>query len=513
MRSLVIIILTLLVWQRASGQPVQDAVDAKLGAGGSTKIPVAAPKTTEVMGAEGSATSGIVAPISLEAPIDPSTYVCGPGDVFELNFWGQQNFRLRIAADLEGRAFISKVGFVEVDGKTFSAVRGDIRKKVKTNYPGLQFDLTLVSPRTFIVHVVNNVKQPGSYPAHALDRVSKVLADAGGATGSRRRIEIRRKSGATLNADLVMYELTGDTTYNPFILDGDVITVPFAETVVSVGGAVRRPGTYELTKTKDLAELLDLAGGFTSGVTRSLPIRRIRHNQRQQESFEDLPFTGMSPLNSPLQDADQVLVRGTEELQRTVLLIGAVVGADPLDSATTSKRLPFVEGDTVLSLIDRAGGIRAPGDLSRSYISRPRAGNQPEIIPVDLDALLVRREFAADRRIAMNDTIVIPPMRYGVLVEGAVTRAGLYNYNPLFTIAEYIAHAGGRTRTAKDLDDVKLIDKRGVTHSFSSALKPSPGDAILVPERNFTRAEVVQIVIAGAGLVLSGVAITLAATR
>ena len=40
-----------------------------------------------------------------------------------------------------------------------------------------------------------------------------------------------------------------------------------------------------------------------------------------------------------------------------------------------------------------------------------------------------------------------------------------------------------------------------------------PGDAILVPERNFTRAEVAQIVIAVAGLVISGVAITIAATR
>ena len=40
-----------------------------------------------------------------------------------------------------------------------------------------------------------------------------------------------------------------------------------------------------------------------------------------------------------------------------------------------------------------------------------------------------------------------------------------------------------------------------------------PGDAIMVPERNFSRAEVVQLLIAGAGLILSGVAITLAATQ
>jgi protein involved in polysaccharide export with SLBB domain len=196
-----------------------------------------------------------------------------------------------------------------------------------------------------------------------------------------------------------------------------------------------------------------------------------------------------------------------------VLLIGAVAGSDPLDAATTSKRLPFVEGDTVLSLIERAGGIRAPGDLSRSYISRPIPGKTPELIPLDLDALLVRRDFSADKQVKMGDTIVIPPMQYSILVEGAVARAGLYNYNPRFGIPEYIAHAGGRTRTARDLDEVKLIDANGVTHDFRRDMKPAPGDAILVPERNFTRAEIAQLILAGAGLVLSGVAVGLAATR
>ena len=119
-----------------------------------------------------------------------------------------------------------------------------------------------------------------------------------------------------------------------------------------------------------------------------------------------------------------------DELQRTVLLIGAVVGADPLDAATTSKRLPFVEGDTVMSLLERAGGVRAPGDLGRSYISRPRSGQTPELIPLDLDALLVRRNLAADQKIQMGDTIVIPPMQYSIRVEGAVARAGFYNVQP-----------------------------------------------------------------------------------
>jgi hypothetical protein len=44
-------------------------------------------------------------------------------------------------------------------------------------------------------------------------------------------------------------------------------------------------------------------------------------------------------------------------------------------------------------------------------------------------------------------------------------------------------------------------------------MKLQPGDAILVPERNYSRAEVSQLILAGAGLLLSGVAIVLAARR
>ncbi|MEO6772809.1 MAG: SLBB domain-containing protein [Kofleriaceae bacterium] len=455
-------------------------------------------------------TAPIVAPpVALEQPLDPDSYVCGAGDVLELNFWGQQNLRLKLTVDLEGRAFIPKVGYVAVAGKTLTAVRAAMKQKVRANYPGLSFDLTVVTPRTFIVHVVENVKHPGTFRAHAIDRVSTVLAKAGVIKeASRRRIAIHHRTGSDTIADLVQYELTGDTRFNPYLLDGDVVRVPFPLTMVQVTGAVRRPGGYELTGTQDLAELLGLAGGLAPDAAKE-PIRIVRRNAQQQDTYVDVPVGG----NSSLADDDRVIVRGTEDLQRTVLLIGAVVGSDPLDSATTSRRLPFVEGDTVWSLIDRAGGIKAPGDLRRSYISRPRPGGGQELVPIDLDALLVRRDFKADKPIGMGDTIVIPPMQYSVMVEGAVGRAGLYNYNPLFGVPEYIAHAGGMSRTARDLDEVTLIAASGSTKPYHTGMKLQPGDAILVPERNYSRAEVSQLILAGAGLLLSGVAIVLAAQR
>jgi protein involved in polysaccharide export with SLBB domain len=104
-------------------------------------------------------------------------------------------------------------------------------------------------------------------------------------------------------------------------------------------------------------------------------------------------------------------------------------------------------------------------------------------------------------------------MRRSILVEGAVARAGLYDYNPRFGILAYVAHAGGLSRTARDVDEIKIVRPNGATFPYRSTTKPEPGDTILVPERHFSRAEIVQIVIAGAGLVLSGAALYISATR
>lgn len=465
----------------------------------------------ETLSAEDTGRSSSVVATPLEGPVDPNEYVCGAGDRFELAFWGKQNFRLQVTADLEGRVFLSKIGFVAVAGKTLTAARGLVKKKVQSDYPGLGFDLILTQPRNFLVHVAEDVKTPGTYTATALDRVSSVVSRAGGPTGSRRGITLTRKDGTQLTADLLMYDRTGDTKYNPRLLDGDVIRIPPRQSFVKISGAVNYPGQYELVGTKDLSELLALAGGFTTDVASDLPIRVARRNEKQQEAFIDLPFVNGVPKNMSLNADDEVIVQGLNAHQRYVLLIGAVADADPLDPATKSVRLPFIDGDTVRSLIEKAGGVTVPGDLTHAYILRK--GAKPETIPLDLDALLVRRDFSADKPVQMGDVIVVPAMRHSILVEGAVVRGGLYPYNPNFGISQYLMSAGGRTRNAEGLDEVRLVRPDGKTFSFDSAARVAPGDTIMVPERKYSRGEVIQLVMAGAGLLLSGVAITLAATR
>jgi protein involved in polysaccharide export with SLBB domain len=113
----------------------------------------------------------------------------------------------------------------------------------------------------------------------------------------------------------------------------------------------------------------------------------------------------------------------------------------------------------------------------------------------------------------MGDTIVVPPMQYSVMVEGAVARSGLLAFNPNYGVPEYIARAGGKTRTSVDLDEVKIIDANGKTTKYKRGLKLAPGDSILVPERKWTRGEIVQLTLAGAGLLISTITLAYSVTR
>jgi hypothetical protein len=136
-----------------------------------------APERSPVTGSSGipertplTGSSAILPPV--DQMVDPETYVCGPGDVLDISFWGLQNFKHRVTIDLEGRGFIPRIGYVPLGGQSLSRVRASLRESVGRFYPKLGFDLSLAEPRTFLVQAVGDVGRPGSYPARAVERVA-----------------------------------------------------------------------------------------------------------------------------------------------------------------------------------------------------------------------------------------------------------------------------------------------------------------------------------------------------
>jgi len=453
----------------------------------------------------------------VDEPVDPEKYVCGAGDVLQLNFWGLQNFTFRMMIDLEGRAFVPKIGYLQLQGKTLSESRRMIRDSVARFFPRLSSDVTLAEPRSFLVQVADDVVHPGPFRARATDRVATIIARAGGfgSNASKRRVEIRRRDGTVLRADLLLYTRTGDVRHNPYLLDGDVVRVPFADLVATVSGAVNQPGEYELTDTRDLAELLALAGGLSSSATRELPITVVRRLADDRRDLTLVPFTAEgAPPALALRLDDAVRVPEYGEIQQSVVVIGAVQGAAasgteaPGDEASATRRLPFVKGDSVRTLLARVGGVGPLADLNGAYLVR---GGQ--VLPVDLYPLVMLRDLKADRPVELGDTLVVPFKHRNVLVQGAVFHPGSYPYNPTYRVEQYVALAGGPNRFARSMADLRVITPAGATAPYRDGLTIEPGSSVVVPERNFSRAEIVQIVLSAASVVVSGVAVILATRK
>jgi hypothetical protein len=134
-------------------------------------------------------------------------------------------------------------------------------------------------------------------------------------------------------------------------------------------------------------------------------------------------------------------------------------------------------------------------------------------IPVDLYAMVMMRDMSADRGMELGDTLVVPFQRRNVLVEGAVFRPGPYSFNPSYSVEQYLSLAGGLNRFAEGIEVVYVVTPNGQMVRYAPGLEVAPGSSVVVPERNFSRSEVVGIILAGAGILLSAVGIFIAARK
>ncbi len=174
-------------------------------------------------------------------------------------------------------------------GKSF----GTSGKSAEKNVNMLQSERTdILVPNArqvliYQVHILGEVKSPGTYRIAASDRLAEVVRRAGeiGDNGSERRIQLRRK-GNTSTVDLLKFRLEGDLKNNPFVLDNDVIFVPLLKEVIKIVGPVKRPRVYELIGEKTLYDVVKLAGGFANGVAENDPIKIIRFEDSKKELID-----------------------------------------------------------------------------------------------------------------------------------------------------------------------------------------------------------------------------------
>ncbi len=417
-------------------------------------------------------------------------YRLGPGDVLDIQIAGRLDVtRQQFVIDPDGFVSIPPVGSIEVGRLTLREANRRIFEEARTLLRFVDVTVSVLVPRCFEVVLSGEVERPGSIQAAAVRRVHEVLLAAGGITprGSLRRVVITR-DGAAIEVDLLRFELRGDLSQNPTVVEGIRIQVPPRGGSVTFAGAFRRPGEYEIGADGGLRELLELTGGLVQAAAATeARLTRVLPDGRKETMSVDLTKALVRPGDVPLKPGDVLFVPQNVVLQDVIEVRGAFTGTAESSRTSTSgkativQRFELAQGDRVKDVVGRAGGPAAYADLRLAFVERVGVVGPRQRIPVDLHRLLVEKDDAQNILLENGDVLTLPVAEDKVYVLGEVRTPGAIDFRPDLTPREYVALAGGPTVRAR-FQNATVTYRSGKTYSLAEAPPLEPGAVVSVPE-------------------------------
>jgi polysaccharide biosynthesis/export protein len=461
----------------------------------------------------------------LEGAVDGNKYTVGPNDIFSLGVWGVVNQPLPLAVSPEGSLIIPSVGEVNVNGLTLNQTKEKVIAAVKRRYISAEISLTLVSPRRFLVNVVG-VGQ-GTYPVSSIMRASTIIAfifsdslslmRSGTVPGDRynfsmRNIILKRKNGEIKRIDLYKYYATQDEAYNPFLREGDVITLQkydWEGRFLGIQGAVQFPGTFEYMEGDDLETAIQLVKGVTSVADMdSIMISRMNSSGTRMEnkivSYEENKKLKLEPN-------DRVYVYPYADPRRDfrVLVLGEVIRPGNYPITLNNTRLSDILRD--------AGGLQPTSYLPVSevyrkldtfFIQTKNRDSLENIYTMRLNDIISNKEelqsydqdskyklgrvnvdfeklYAGDKSqdiiLKNGDIVYIGDDRQQVYVYGQVNKPGFVPYKEGADYQYYIDAAGGYGERA-DESEARIIKFKTREWIDPDEAKIQSNDFVYVPK-------------------------------
>ena len=322
-----------------------------------------------------------------------------------------------------------------------------------------------------------------------------------------RKIQILR-NGLKQEYDLLRFKRLGDLTQNPYLLDNDIVIVPFKGEKthsISVVGAVGQEFEFVYLPSDKLTDALNFAGGLLPTADSSrIELYRFLENGISVKKFI-LDFN--SDFNFPLMPDDRIFARykaqyhpesqvriegevnfpgiyaieeGKTTLTELVQRAGGLTAKAALRNAKIIRRKILLE-DKELDRLKRMT-VDEMNDLERSYF-RLRTREDIRIVACDFEKLFTQNNLSEDVVLRDKDIIQIPEESKIVFVSGGVISPGNVVYNQSWVFKKYIAAAGGYNKRAKK-GNVKIIKgKTGVWLDADEKVKIEEGDIIFVPEK------------------------------
>ena len=376
----------------------------------------------------------------------PKSYILGPDDQLQLILTGVNESTQLLKITPDGFINIKYVGIVQLSGLSLEQAESVIAKKMAKSYPLLkagQTKLTLLlnKYRTIRVTLAGEAYRPGTYSVPGVISVFNLLYITGGPTekGSLRNIYVMRNNKKIAEIDFYQFLLNGNLTNNIKIEDQDVIYFPFYQKHVSVTGAFKRPSIYELQPQENLADLVNMSGGFNDTAFKErVKIFQYGAAQRQIKDVAAQDFATYLPKNGDSVFADKV----NESYANKVFIGGAV---------TIAGNYELTPQLTLKQLIKKAGGIRESAFLQRGYINRIDKDMQKQLVSFDLIEL--QKQPALDIVLTKDDSVFIPFIQSlrqanSIEVVGAVNNPGRFEFRNGMRLEDALLLAGGFNNNA-----------------------------------------------------------------
>ena len=378
----------------------------------------------------------------------PKNYVLGAGDEVIIDIWGDNAATIREEISPDGTINIESLGLVNLSGKTISEAKRYLRRQLSRIYAGLDqadgvndMELSLGQSRTIQVHVMGEVKYPGSYSLSAFATVFHALYSAGGVSdiGSLRKIMLNRGGHNVAVLDVYDFIMNGRSKGDVTLEEGDVIVVPAYEQLVELTGTVKRPMRYEMKNGETVKDLFAYAGGLSNkAYTRSIRIQRQNGNENEICTVRKDQFGTFPTMDGDAIEIEPILERYSNRIE----IKGAVYRPGPYQLGTIN---------TVKQLIIAADGLTGDAFTNRAVLQRENEDLTRSVLSVDVKDIM--NGTISDIVLQKNDILYIPS-HYDlndmgtVTIHGEVARPGDYLYAKNMTIEDLIIQAGGLLESA-----------------------------------------------------------------
>ncbi|MCR4822840.1 MAG: SLBB domain-containing protein [Treponema sp.] len=400
-----------------------------------------------------------------------SYYPVTAGDVYTLGFAaGSTPVTYSIPVDSTYKIRIANMGVINCKGLTYLDLKSQVESLVLRNYPMAGVQFVLSAPSTFLVNVMGEVNRTVQRNAWALTRLSTIVNRSMTSYSSSRDITIESSDGTRKSYDLFMAMRKGDLSQDPFLRPDDKIIVNRAKRIVSIEGAVERPGTYELLDGENLKELIEIYGNGLEPLADTSRIEFTR-NESNEPGAGKKTYISQEAIDSnmELQSYDFITIESFADSKPVVFLEGAINKSVETSLEASNKiAASFIPGEDYAFFARRnKNWFTSSSDLANAYIIR-----KGETIPLNLNPMLYDSEYSTKIEMLSNDTLVIPFKQFFISVAGAVAKPGRYPYIPDRTWEYYIGLAGGVIKNQNSMDAVVIKDVNGKTLSKDDYITP-----------------------------------------